>query len=103
MRTIFRAEFVRYGSKSSFTGWPVRTLLFKDVKLDGKIVTDHLWFTMTKGFGTLGTLEPGDLVDFHARVTEYAKGYRGHRDDVDAAPIGTDYRLSRPTMITRVK
>ena len=69
--------------------------------LDGKIVTDHLWFDLTKGFETADLL-PGDVVEFCARVSIYEKGYKGYRNDVFDRPIEKDYRLSRPTKIKKI-
>ena len=44
-----------------------------------KIVTDHLWFDLTKGFESADLL-PGDVVEFCARVSIYEKGYKGYRN-----------------------
>lgn len=41
-------------------------------------------------------LAEGTRVEFDARVTTYTKGYRGHRDDIDAPPLETDFKLSFP-------
>lgn len=68
---------------------------------DGKIVTDHLWFDLTKGFESADLL-PGDVVEFCARVSIYEKGYKGYRNDVFDRPIEKDYRLSRPTKIKKI-
>lgn len=100
VRATFTGTFVRLGTKSSF-GHPKQTLLLADVKdSEGKIVTDHLWFNMGIQFMALH-LQPGDVVQFDARVTEYIKGYRGYRDDV-YKPIEKDYRLSYPTKIKKI-
>jgi hypothetical protein len=45
-------------------------------------------------------LQPGDVVQFDARVSPYLKGYQGRRDDVDC-PVRWDYRLSRPAKVSR--
>jgi hypothetical protein len=101
IRSTFTAAFIRHGTKSSF-GHPRQTVLFKDVRdRDGKIVADHLWFNLTKGFQSL-QLEMGDLVRFDARVKTYVKGYRGRRDDVFDAPIERDYKLSHPTKLEKL-
>ena len=65
------------------------------------IVSDHLWFDLTKGFSG-ADLSPGDVVEFCARVSAYEKGYKGHKDDVLNRPIERDYRLSRPTKIKKI-
>ena len=101
LRGQFTGTFVRIGTKSSY-GYLKHTLLLKDVTdKAGKVVTDHLWFNLTKGFAALG-LTPGDVVQFEARVRPYEKGYRGYRDDVDK-PIETDYKLSHPTRLRKVE
>lgn len=85
-------------------GWykgPVKTILLQDVLLDDKIVTEHLWFDLTKGFESADLL-PGDVVEFCARVSIYEKGYKGYRNDVFDRPIEKDYRLLRPTKIKKI-
>lgn len=42
-RHVFTATFIRFGFRDGYKG-PVKTILLQDVLLDGKIVTDHLWF-----------------------------------------------------------
>lgn len=76
-------------------------ILLQDVLLDDKIVTDHLWFDLTKGFESADLL-PGDVVEFCARVSIYEKGYKGYRNDVFDRPIEKDYRLLRPTKIKKI-
>lgn len=48
-RHIFTATFIRFGFRDGYKGF-VETILLQDVLLDGKVVTDHLWFDLTKGF-----------------------------------------------------
>ena len=100
-RGTFIGTFARFGTKSGYRG-PEPTLLLKDVR-DGqdKLMTDHLWFNLTKGFGALGLLE-GDIVRFDARVKWYLKGYLGRREDVWDAPVEEDYKLSHPTRVELV-
>jgi hypothetical protein len=113
-RRKFIATFSRYGEKPSWrfdrflakpsksTFFKEKTLLFVDVRLStGTIVTDHIWFSMTKGFNALGTLEAGDVVSFEARVKPYTKGRR-HWDEDDQFGFEIDYKLSFPTNIKRV-
>jgi hypothetical protein len=104
-RRRFQGCFVRFGTKSSYKGPPVTTVLLEDVVevASGKLVTDHLWFMMGKRFESL-KLEPGDMVRFDARVTSYIKGYRGKQedDDFDGRPVERDYRLSFPTNLVKV-
>ena len=101
-RRTFQGFFVRYGTKNNWYGFPVKTLLFKDItKGTGKILTDHLWFNKTKGFEKLGKLNEGDLVQFNARIREYVKGHVNYRKMIDDKLI--DYHLSHPTKIKLVK
>lgn len=70
-RHVFTATFVRFGFRNGYIG-PVKTMLLQDVTLDSKIVSDHLWFDLTKGFSD-ADLSPGDVVEFCARVSAYEK------------------------------
>lgn len=106
-RLRFRATIERFGTKSAYRGWPIKTMLLKDVRVvrTGLIVTDHLWFRV----GTVAEpakwalgLEEGMLIEFDARVDEYWSGYCGRREDV-YAPEGVDYHLERPTHVSVVK
>jgi hypothetical protein len=101
-RTKFMGVFERYGTKTNFKGYPEKTILLKNVKQGSKTVTDHIWFSMTKGFEALGELKEGDIIEFHARVKEYYKGYAGYKEEVQwEKPIELDYKLSHPTKIRR--
>lgn len=100
-RHVFTATFIRFGFRDGYKG-PVKTILLQNVLLDDKIVTDHLWFDLTKGFESADLL-PGDVVEFCARVSIYEKGYKGYRNDVFGRPIEKDYRLSRPTKIKKIE
>jgi len=100
-RHLFVGTFSRYGIKSGYKG-PVETVLLTDIKLaSGGFLATHLWFNLTKGFSDLGTLKPGDQVQFAGRVAAYEKGYQGFRNDVDTE-ITTDYQISRPTKVELV-
>lgn len=100
VRDIYTGEFVRTGVKKGYKG-PLPTILLKDVRdIDGTIVTEHLWFNMTKGFASL-CLQQGDIVEFRGKVERYIKGYKGYRDDVDK-PLEEDFKLSRPTKVRKV-
>lgn len=102
LRAKFTGTFSRYGMKTGWNGNIKQTVLLQNVKNSGGVVvTDHLWFNNTKGFGALD-LKPGDVVRFTARVTPYEKGYRGNRDDEDLPPVERDYRLSYPTKFRKV-
>ena len=95
-RHTFTATFVRFGTKNGYKGIE-RTVLLKDVMLENKIVCDHLWFNLTKGFYECNLTE-GDKVKFDGRITTYEKGYKGYREDV-YCPIETDYKIERPTHV----
>lgn len=97
-RGIFTGTFVRYGLKRGWNGIAKETILLLDIKDDkGNILSDHLWFNLTKGFSALD-LKVNDRVQFEARVTKYLKGYFGYRDDV-YKPVEIDYKLSYPTKL----
>jgi hypothetical protein len=97
-RSLYTGEFVRTGFKDGFK-CPVKTVLLKDVKDEtGRLITDYLWFNMTKGFEE-ANLKPGDIVEFRGKVEKYTKGYQGRREDVYDKPIEADYKLSRPTKV----
>jgi hypothetical protein len=101
-RKTFIGVFKRYGTRDGYKdNPPVKTILLTDIKTDGELVTNHIWFTLTKGFKQLGELEEGTIIMFDARVKPYTKGYRGHRIDVyqDRSPVHQDYKLNNPTNI----
>lgn len=103
-RARFTGVFVRYGEKPGYRGNSEKTILLRDIRPADErdhVVSDHLWFNLTKGFAALGILREGDRIEFEARVGRYEKGYAGRRQDVDK-PIETDYKLGRPTKIRRL-
>jgi len=97
VRRRFVGVFVRYGTKKGWKGVTLTTILLKDIKINGKLICDHLWFNLTKEFDNL-TLKEGTTVAFDARVREYLKGYRGYRENVDK-PVELDFKLSHPTKV----
>jgi len=100
MRDIFYGTFEKRSTKNGYKGI-VETILLKDITdASNNILTDHLWFNLTKGFEKVD-LKPGDKIKFKARVKEYEKGYKGYRDDV-YKPIESDYKLSYPSKIEKV-
>lgn len=103
IRSTFTGRFERYGTKSGYHGYVTRTVLLRDIKdVDGKRVTDHLWFNFTKQIEALGELKPGTIVQFNARVKPYEKGYVNRREGIDERQ--TDYKLNYPTKVTiRIK
>ena len=95
-RGKFYGVFERYGSKTNWKGYPETTVLLKEIKdLNGKVVADHLWFNLTKGFEKIGDMNDGTIIAFEARVKPYTKGYVNYRQGIDDRQ--TDYRLSHPT------
>jgi hypothetical protein len=100
-RATFTGTFERYGAKTGWQGRQEKTLLLKDIMDSrGAKVCDHLWFNLTVDFAKL-RLQPGDMVQFDARVKSYWKGYEGRREDVDK-PVERDYKLSHPTRVVRL-
>ena len=91
----FCARIERFGTKT-FKDHIDETILLKNVcRVDTKQqVTDHLWFTVGKTIGELN-LQPGDVIEFDARVTGYEKGHSQSRT--------SDYKLSRPSKIVKVQ
>ena len=62
-RMTFTAKFKRYGTKTNWHGFPEKTILLTGVKdKSGKVMTDHIWFSLTKGFQRLGELQEGDII-----------------------------------------
>lgn len=101
-RVTVRASFGRYGTKKAFRGPPIRTALFREVTtLCGRPLSDHVWLVVGKTLAALGDLREGDQVTFSAVPKRYTKGYRGRRDDLDAAPIRDDYKLAWPQFFRR--
>ena len=99
-RNTFMGVFNRFGEKNGYKSI-LRTVLLKDIKnKDGEIVTNHLWFNLTKGFNKLD-MKQGDIIQFNARVKEYEKGYKGYREDV-YKPLEINYRLSHPTKLSKI-
>jgi hypothetical protein len=103
-RKTFTSIFEKYGSKINWHGFPEKTILLINIQdSNGKIIADHIWFKMTKGFEKLGELKEGDSVMFDARVKEYYKGYKGYREELQyEKPIEKDYKLNFPTKIKRI-
>lgn len=95
-RLKFSGLFERYGSKKNWHGYPETTVLLMQIRNElGEIVSDHLWFNLTKGFEALGSLNTGDKIIFEARSKPYTKGYVNYREGIDNREV--DYRLSHPT------
>ena len=101
VREKFIGVFSRFGTKANYHGFPEPTILLIDIRnKDGEIVTDHIWFAYGKRFEALGELKEGDIIEFHARVKEYEKGYINMRHEIFNAE--TDYKLNNPTKVQKV-
>lgn len=101
VRTRFSAVFERYGSKTNWNGYPVATVLLKDVRdASGKVLSDHVWLMETKAFKAAGPFAAGDVVSFYARVRQYIKGYVNRREYIDEREI--DFKLGYPTKVARI-
>ena len=100
-RLRFVGVFVRYGKKAGFRGRTQETILLRDVRefVDGKFISDHLWFNLTEQFANL-SLQEGDTVAFDARVKKYMKGYVNNLANINNRK--EDYRLSHPTNVKKV-
>lgn len=101
-RKKFRASFGQIGKKVNYKGYSEETILLKNV-IDleiNQVVTDHIWFSFSKGFEKLYP-QSGMMIEFEARVKEYRKGYVNKAYRIDQSK--TDYKLSHPTKIKEVK
>jgi hypothetical protein len=100
-RKKFIAVYSRMGRKVNYNGYSEETILLKSViDVDtNKVVTDHIWFSYTKGFEKL-TLIEGIKIEFEARVKEYKKGYMNKFYKIKNSTV--DYKLSHPTKIKEV-
>jgi hypothetical protein len=101
-RKVFKATFSKFGKKINYKGYSEPTILLvnvTDVEIN-QMVTDHIWFTLTKGFEDV-KLEAGTVIQFEARVKEYKKGYANKKYGINNKSL--DYKLSHPTKITIVK
>ena len=95
-RHRFTATVGGFGTKRGYQGRRLDTVLLRDVRCDGDVVTDHLWMTCGKWSEQL---EEGMRISFDARVDSYLAGYRGRRDDYDLPPPRMDYTVKRPTRL----
>lgn len=99
-RHTFQANFGKYGYKRYHDltrgdlyspTMVVRNVEIVDDPEHPKMITDHLWLNLTKGFAQLGLLKEGDRLQFNGRVSEYSKGFI-NKDK-------KDYELTYPTQI----
>lgn len=93
IRMQFAAKVERFGIKSNYHGFPEKTICLVDVTdTNGKVLTDHIWFTVGKTIDKLN-LNEGDEVSFFARVSQYRNGY--FKDELD-------YKLNNISQIKRL-
>ena len=97
-RKKFRATFNKLGKKVNFKGYSDNTILLTDIieSDTNHRVSDHVWFSYTKGFEAV-TMKEGDAIEFEARVKEYKKGYVNKNYHINQQKM--DYKLSHPTKI----
>jgi len=102
-RDLFTAKIVKEGTKSSYKGATLPTILLEDVQRvsDGKLMCDHIWLNKTKAFAALD-LSVGLELQFAARVKLYSKGYRGRKKDIQSE-VKQDFKLSHPTQVLVVR
>lgn len=101
LRKKFTAVFSRTGKKGNYNGYSEETILLTNIiDVDtNKTVSDHVWFSYTKGFQKIELVE-GIQLEFEARIKEYRKGYINTRYQINKSSI--DYKLSHPTRIRKV-
>jgi hypothetical protein len=101
-RKSFKGTFSKFGKKVSYKGYSEETVLLINIidVENNEVVTDHAWFSLTKGFEKINPKE-GDVLIFEARIKEYKKGYVNKRAGINNQR--KDFRLSHPTKISLVK
>jgi hypothetical protein len=98
VRKKFEATFSRLGKKKNYHGYAEDTILLIDV-IDADTrerVTDHVWFSFTRGFEKI-SMKEGVILEFEARIKEYVKGYVNPALGVKKRT--RDFKLSHPTKI----
>jgi hypothetical protein len=100
IRTQFRAVFVRLSSRPVWRNMREPVFLLWQIQLiDGGDVAEHLWCNLTAGFAALDP-QPGDVLEFTARVRPYHKHIIRWRHGRLEGPI--DWHLAYPTRIVKV-
>lgn len=92
VRATFRARVERFGSRTSYGHYKPMVLLADVRDSHGNLMTDHVWFDHCKWVDDL-RIQPGDEIQFDARVRPYVKGY------IDKH---LDYKLNHPTRIKKI-
>jgi hypothetical protein len=100
-RKKFQGTFSRLGKKVNYNGYSEDTILLVQITdmATGQVVSDHVWFSYTKGFEQV-RLSEGVRVEFEARVKEYKKGYVNPA--LGRKRKTSDFKLSHPTRIRLV-
>lgn len=101
-----RYKFIAEFSRRGWEGAVVETIPLINIHLssNSKVITNHLWFNKTLGIEALGELKAGDIIEFEGRVDSYEKGYKDrYAEEQGEGWAETDYKISRPTKIRRVK
>jgi len=93
VRARFRGRFSRFGTRTSYGYVKRMALLVYVTDARGNGMTDHLWLNWNKTIEALN-LQPGDVLEFDARVKRYVKGYYDNRQ--------VDYKLSHPTNFVKI-
>lgn len=75
LRRVFTATVERFGRRNvnRLNKEVIWTIVLKNITdKNGKLITDHVWFNLSKEFDRLN-LREGDRIEFSARVVEYYK------------------------------
>jgi hypothetical protein len=93
VRARFRGRFEKFGHRTS-AGYLRQMALLRDITdSNGNEMCDHIWLNLTERVKALDP-QPGDQIEFTARVRPYTKGYYDNRR--------RDYRLSHPTAFVKI-
>lgn len=103
-RHRFRAKFVKLEDKPAFKGMAT-VIIFKNLKVwpEGDRVARRISFTLATRFQRLGRLNPGQWVEFEARVVRVETGYDGpdYLTRIEN-PKRFEWRLRHPSKIRKV-
>jgi hypothetical protein len=103
-RRRFRAKFVKLADEPGYRGLAV-AIIFKNVKLwpDGDRVAGRVSFTWATRFQRLGKLQPGQWIEFEARVAKVETGYDGpdYLRRIEC-PIKIEWKLRHPSKVRKV-
>lgn len=93
VRARFRGRFERFGHRTSAGYVKPMALLVEITDVNGNEMCDHVWLNLTPTVEKLA-LQPGDRIEFDARVRRYVKGYHDNRQ--------VDYKLNNPTSFVKL-